>query len=92
MSFKYLEDPCLYPKAQKNNIELEGARNANIRDGVSVTKFCYWLKNEMILSATDELIAAQKIFSLREKKVITTETYYNFGGGTKTRKLWVFVL
>ena len=73
LSFKYQEDPCLYLKAQKNKIELEGARNANLRDGVSVTKFCYWLKNKMIFAETDEILAAKKLLSLREKN----ELYYS---------------
>ena len=64
--FKYFEDPCTYPKAQKNSVELQGARNANIRDGISVTKFLYWLKNEINTNKNDEINAAQKLFSLRK--------------------------
>ena len=63
----YLTDPCVYPKAQKNSIELSGARNANIRDGLSITKFLYWLKNEMIIDKTDEIKAADYLFDLRKK-------------------------
>ena len=67
LNFKYIEDPCIYPKAQKNEVELQGARHANIRDGVSITKFLYWLKKEIIINKIDELHAAKKLFSLREK-------------------------
>ena len=63
----YLTDPCVYPKAQKNSIELSGARNANIRDGLSITKFLYWLKNEMIINKTDEIKAADYLCDLRKK-------------------------
>ena len=63
----YLSDLCAYPKAQKNSIELFGARNANIRDGLSITKFLYWLKNEMIIDKTDEIKAADYLFDLRKK-------------------------
>ena len=67
LKIKYFEDPCLYPKSQKNSVELQGARNANIRDGVSITKFLYWLKNKMVINKTDEIKAAKKLFSLRKK-------------------------
>jgi len=66
IKIKYFEDPCIYPKAKKNEIELQGARHANIRDGVSMTKFLYWLKNNIIVNETDEIKAAKKLFTLRE--------------------------
>ena len=61
----FLEDPCLYPKAKKNQIELEGARNANLRDGVSVSKFLYWLKKDIDIKNTDEIKAADYLLNLR---------------------------
>ena len=33
-----LQNPCLIPKATKNETELEGSRKAHLRDGVSITK------------------------------------------------------
>jgi len=62
----YLNNPCSYPKAKKNEIELKGARNANIRDGISVTKYLYWLKNEMQIENTDEIKAANYLLELRK--------------------------
>ncbi len=64
---KKIENPCLYLKAIKNLTELSGAKKANLRDGVSVTKFLYWLKNNMIVKATDEIKAANYLFDLRKK-------------------------
>jgi Xaa-Pro aminopeptidase len=66
LSIKYLPDPCAYPKAQKNSTELSGARNANIRDGLSITRFLYWLKNEMDINKTDEIKAADYLYGLRQ--------------------------
>ena len=66
ISIKYLPDPCVYPKAQKNSTELSGARNANIRDGLSITRFLYWLKNEMNINKTDEIKAADYLYDLRQ--------------------------
>ena len=62
----YLLDPCVYPKAQKNSTELLGAKNANIRDGLSITKFLYWLKNDIIIDKTDEIKAANYLYDLRK--------------------------
>ena len=66
LTVKYFSDPCNYPKAQKNDIELAGAKKANIRDGASITKFLYWLKNEMIISETNEMNAAKFLFDIRK--------------------------
>ena len=67
LSVNYYENPCLYPKAIKNYRELRGARDANLRDGVSITKYLYWLKNKMILRETNEIKAADYLLSLRKK-------------------------
>ncbi|MDH3664155.1 MAG: aminopeptidase P family protein, partial [Alphaproteobacteria bacterium] len=42
---KLIEDsePCILAKAIKNQTELDGARNAQIRDGAAVTRFLAWL-------------------------------------------------
>ncbi len=37
------DDPCLLPKARKNAVELDGARNAHRRDGAALTRFLAWL-------------------------------------------------
>jgi Xaa-Pro aminopeptidase len=36
-------DPCLLPKAIKNDIEIQSTTNAHIRDGVAVMRFACWL-------------------------------------------------
>ena len=54
-------------KAQKNKIEIQGAKNANLRDGVTITKFLFWLKNKMIISKTNEIKAANYLYELRKK-------------------------
>ncbi len=45
----YIEmaDPCQMPKACKNQVEIQGMRNAHIRDGKAVTAFIKWLKEEL---------------------------------------------
>ncbi len=54
-------DPCLVPKARKNAIEQDGARNAHARDGIAVCKFLHWLVGaggrQTEISASDALAA-----------------------------------
>ncbi len=40
------EDPCLLPKACKNPVEINGAREAQKRDGAAVCQFLAWLGQE----------------------------------------------
>ncbi|MDC0057304.1 aminopeptidase P family protein [Alphaproteobacteria bacterium] len=67
ITINYFSNPCTYPKAQKNEIELSGARNANIRDGASITKFLYWLKNIMKIDEANEINAADYLLNLRKE-------------------------
>jgi Xaa-Pro aminopeptidase len=40
-------DPVILPKACKNAVEIEGMREAHIRDGVAVVRFLRWLDEEV---------------------------------------------
>ncbi|ENM5883233.1 aminopeptidase P family protein [Vibrio metoecus] len=40
-------DPCLLPKAAKNNIEVAGMRACHVRDGAAMVQFLAWLDNEV---------------------------------------------
>ena len=40
------EDPCALPKACKNEVEIEGIREAHKRDGAAVCEFLAWLEQE----------------------------------------------
>jgi Xaa-Pro aminopeptidase len=63
----HFENPCLYPKAIKNDIEIEGAKQANLRDGLSITRFLYWLKKKIVIKDMNEIKAADYLFKLRKK-------------------------
>ena len=67
LSINHFENPCLYPKAIKNKTELKGAIDANLRDGVSITKYLYWLKNKIIMRETNEIKAADYLLNLRKE-------------------------
>ncbi|MDC0625406.1 aminopeptidase P family protein [Alphaproteobacteria bacterium] len=62
----HLQNPCLIPKATKNETEIEGSRKAHLRDGASITKFLYWLKNHQSVEEENEISVANKLLSFRE--------------------------
>ncbi len=62
-----LEDPVMRPKAAKNPAEVEGSRQAHIRDGGAIARFLHWLDTEAQSGNIDEIQAAQKLESLRKE-------------------------
>ncbi|NNL89684.1 MAG: aminopeptidase P family protein [Marinicaulis sp.] len=60
-----LADPCALPRARKNETEIEGARNAHIRDGAAVTQFLHWIDTEAQGGDIDEITAAKKLEEFR---------------------------
>lgn len=62
------DDPCLLPKARKNDVELAGAREAHVRDGAALTEFLAWLHRESPGGELTELSAANHLASLRAER------------------------
>ncbi len=58
-------DPCQLPKACRNQVELDGARAAHLRDGASLVTFLAWLTRTAPGSGLGEMAAADKLESLR---------------------------
>ena len=58
-------DPCVLFKAKKNKIELQGARNAHLRDGAALCRFLAWLDAEAPSGMLDELTASDKLEAFR---------------------------
>lgn len=71
-------DPVLLPKARKNPVEQEGARAAQQRDGVAVSRFLCWLEHEAPKGGLTELDVAAKLEAFRaatgELKDLSFET------------------
>lgn len=61
------EDPVMRPKARKNAAEIEGARQAHIRDGGAIVQFLHWLDTFAQSGEVDEIEAAQKLESFRKQ-------------------------
>ncbi|MDJ0946014.1 MAG: aminopeptidase P family protein [Kiloniellales bacterium] len=64
-------DPCLLPKARKNEVEIAGARAAHLRDGAAVTRFLAWLAAEAPARAgrdpVTETEAAERLAAFRRR-------------------------
>lgn len=60
--------PTVLMKATKNKTEMEHIRNSHLKDGVAVTKFLYWLKNNIDKETITELDCVSKIEELRSQQ------------------------
>jgi Xaa-Pro aminopeptidase len=58
-------DPCLLPKACKNEVERQGARNAHARDAIAVCRFLRWM--ESAAGRETEMSAAAKLTEFRAR-------------------------
>ena len=61
-------NPSTIFKAEKNEVEIANTKQAHIRDGVAVTKFMYWLKNNIGKIEITEISAADKMTELRKEQ------------------------
>ncbi len=61
-------DPCLLPKASKNDVELAGARSAHEKDGIALSRFLAWLVREGPAGRLTELTAAEHLDALRAEE------------------------
>lgn len=61
-------NPTTYMKAIKNDIELENLKEAHIKDGVAVTKFMYWLKNNVGKVSMDEITLDKYLLECRRSQ------------------------
>ena len=61
------KDPCLLPKSLKNEVELKGAMEAHIQDGIALCRFLRWLEAQPLEGETTELSAAQKLYEFRKE-------------------------
>ena len=60
-------DPCIHPKAIKNEVEIKGARAAHLRDGVAMARFLAWLDEVAESGKVDEIAAAMKLEDSRRE-------------------------
>jgi Xaa-Pro aminopeptidase len=60
-------DPCLLPKACKNDGEQQGARAAHLRDAVAVCRFLHWLSVAAATGRETEMSAAEALLAFRRQ-------------------------
>ncbi len=61
-------DPCLMPKAAKNEVEIAGMKACHIRDGVAMSKFLCWLDAEVATgNLHDEATLADRLEAFRKE-------------------------
>ena len=58
-------DPCLLPKAKKNPVEQQGARDAHARDAVAMVRFLHWLSEAAPTGRETEMSAADRLLACR---------------------------
>ena len=66
LELKPTTDPCILPKACKNEAELNGIRSAHVRDGVALTSFLAWFYKSVSLGGITELSASERLENFRK--------------------------
>jgi Xaa-Pro aminopeptidase len=61
------QDPCVLPKAIKNDAEQNGERAAQARDGAAVARFLHWLSLEGPTGKVTEISAADRLHQFRRE-------------------------
>ncbi|KZD11923.1 aminopeptidase P family protein [Oceanibaculum pacificum] len=76
------EDPCLLPKACKNDVELAGSRAAHLRDGAAVTRFLAWLAREAASGRISEMEAADRLEAFRAETGVLRDLSFDTISGS----------
>lgn len=61
-------NPAILMKAIKNKTELKNIHDAHVKDGVAVTRFMKWLKENVGKKDITEMSASEKLVSYREEQ------------------------
>jgi len=75
-------DPCILPKARKNDAEIRGTRFAHSRDGVAVTRFLAWLDREAPKGTVDEITAVRTLEAMRAETQALKEISFDTISGS----------
>ncbi|WP_019961237.1 aminopeptidase P family protein [Woodsholea maritima] len=83
-TIKRAMDVVALPKACKNPVEIEGSRQAHIRDGAAIATFLHWLDTQAQSGQEDEITAAMKLEEIRransaDLRDISFETISGYG-------------
>ena len=75
-------DPCILPKAIKNSVEIEGARQAHLRDGVAITELLAWLDAVAATADLTEIDVVKRLEALRSTSGLLVDISFDTICGT----------
>ena len=79
----FAEDPCILPKACKNETEIAGAREAHLQDAAAMCEFLSWLADEAPKGGLTEIDAVRSLEECRQAtnalRDISFDTIAGFG-------------
>ena len=67
-SFVEGTSPVALQKSRKNNIEMQGFRNAMVNDGIAMVEFLYWLRQNIGNNPITEYTVGRKLNEIRSKQ------------------------
>ncbi|RED54127.1 aminopeptidase P family protein [Aestuariispira insulae] len=76
------EDPCLLPRACKNDVELAGMRAAHKRDGAAIVKFLAWFDAHKGDEGLSELDVIEQLAAFRNEDPTCTDASFDTIAGS----------
>ena len=76
------EDPTMLPKACKNPVEVQGSRDAHVRDGAAVVRFLAWLDAHAGDGSVDEITAAETLEGFRRRNDLIRDLSFDTISGS----------
>ena len=65
VAMQWADDPCRLPKARKNAAEIEGSRQAHLRDGAAMVEFLCWLDVQTYKGGLTEIDVVRSLEGFR---------------------------
>ena len=62
-----LSDPIYNFKAIKSKKEIDNVKKAHLYDGVALTKYLFWIKNNFLKKKITEISGSDKLLEFRKK-------------------------
>lgn len=81
------ESPVVVAKAIKNPVEIEGFRQACIKDSVALTKFFYWLENNIGNHLTETSVSDRLSQFRAQNKDCVSDSFHNISAYGKNAAL-----
>lgn len=72
-----MHNPIRDFKCIKNKVEIENIKRSHIKDGVAITKFMYWLKNNVGKIDISEISATKKLEEFRREQDLFIEPSFS---------------